>query len=908
MGFSTDDAVEYRKRVLTPFKSQRLPELQAGLRELKQDANLRVPASLDLVELYDMRGVAGDAAVDLQVRGVADVFTKCLHNQSFKKIGPTLVELHQLLEARNPDLRSAAFWQSRAADRADRARDRVTDFAAVVAADAGVLGLVTTSRLDRLAQDTGLAGLATQAQIVAAVEEAGVQVVSPVVPPTLTVPAAVTKELERTSCASIVDAVFLDSPPTGFSVIDGFVGASGERLTLATVAASRQLTDQRSSNDNENGAVKRALGILRNLPDDRALADCVLAYFIELGRRAVEVEPALVLALKRLTDTRLDRRDAARILTLFADGSSRAGFPEVHQKVGDGLLREARRLFEAICAAAGDSVTTARTDAQNALGAAEQRVADLRAQARAAVESGDIAGAAQALNEALTICADDDTLGEMAAALPPAAPLNLAVSIGPDDRGVRVTWDPGFGTTPDVRYVVLGKAAAAPRNAHDGTVLATGLTTTSFEHPAPEIAADLHYAVAATRGSGFSPVVSQAIIILPPVRDVRVLANPDSITLSWNPPPGARAVRVVETGPDGQRSELAPNPHGSVTSAGLQQGRTYTYVLTALYSGSAGELAAAACRVTGTPRGTATPVAYVNLRERPPAGRAGPELEVTWQSPAGFPVEIWHATGKPRWPFGSRVPMAEIAAAATRLTGTTAGGDRRDGLRAPAPAGLRHYIAVTRDGDAGIIGQANEFGICPALAGVTAERFHDMLLLSWEWPGEEFDVDVEWDGLSPGRRRVTRPQYSAEGGLRISAGTGPTRVRLRTVPAAGDGAWRSAETVIPIEGTATSVRYTASWHKLPFRPPHAVTLSFASEHRPSTVPIVVVAQPGQVMPYSPDGAVVLAEETLDLSPSGRAELKVPLGGLGAHFWVRAFPRQPGVFRLVDPPSPDLRGA
>lgn len=183
MAFSPDDATEYRKRVLTAFKNQRLPELQAGLRELKHNADRAVPTSLDLVDLYDIPHPNGDAAVDLQVRGVADVFTKCLTNQSFKKIGPTLVELHQLLADRNPDFRSASFWQRRVADRADRARGRITDFASVVAADVGVLGVVTTTRLLRLTQDTGLAGHAAEADIIAAVEDAGVQVVAPVVPP-----------------------------------------------------------------------------------------------------------------------------------------------------------------------------------------------------------------------------------------------------------------------------------------------------------------------------------------------------------------------------------------------------------------------------------------------------------------------------------------------------------------------------------------------------------------------------------------------------------------------------------------------------------------------------------------------------------------------------------------------------
>jgi hypothetical protein len=821
VAFPEPVAAEYRKRVLTPFKNQRLPELQAGLRELKSDPQVKVPTTLDVVELYDLSAVGSDAEVAAHVASVQDVFNKSLGNQSIKKIGPTLVELHQLLAERNPDLATAGFWRARLGDRAARGRQRLTEFVEVVATEASVLKVITTAKLAKLAADVGVAGHVAQEEIEAAVQAAGVDVVPPVIPPPTAVPAAVLKELGSTSCASIVDAVFLAAPPAGFRVLDGFVGSGGERLSLATVAESRLITDQRSSNDNENGAIKRALGVLKGLPDDRTLEQVVQAWFIEAGRQAAATEPVLALALKRLTDTRLDKRDAARILTLFSDGQSKAGFPEVQQKVAEGVLKEARRLFEALCAAAADSVTDVRTEAQNALEGAERRVAELRTRAQQAVETGDLAAAAQALNEALTICTDDESLAEMQAALPPASPLNLAVTTGEDGRTVRVMWEPGFGTTSDVRYVVVCRVGAAPKNAHDGTVVARDVAGTSFDHRTPDLATPVFYGVAATRGAGFSPVVSQPITVLPPVRDVRVDTDPDSVTLSWNPPAGARAVRVVQTAPDGRQTELRPNSHGSVTATGLTTGATYTYLLTAQYATASGDLAAQPCRVTGTPRGQVKPVPFVTVRLRPGSG-GDTELEATWQPLTGFDVEIWHTAGRPRWPYGSRVPMEEIAAEAVRLTGASAGGGRRHGVRGAVAPGLRHYLAVTRDGDSGVIGQSNEVGVCPRLTDVTAERFNDVVVLSWQWPGEEFDVQVSWSGQSSGERRITRPQYAAEGGLRIAAGSGNTRVRLQTVPASGDEIWSSrrpsSRSRAPCRAFGTRCRGTSGCSVLRTRP------------------------------------------------------------------------------------------
>ena len=160
----------------------------------------------------------------------------------------------------------------------------------------------------------------------------------------------------------------------------------------------------------------------------------MLAYFIDLGRTAAQSTSLQVMALKRLTETGLERTDAARILSLFADRTKSAGFSGVQAKVADGKLREARRLFDAFETQASDSRSDQMDKARVALEGAETRLAALRGSARKAVEDGNIAAAAKALNDALTICTDDESLEAMVRALPPSAPLNVVVTPSQDGR------------------------------------------------------------------------------------------------------------------------------------------------------------------------------------------------------------------------------------------------------------------------------------------------------------------------------------------------------------------------------------------------------------------------------------------------------------------------------------------
>jgi hypothetical protein len=903
----TFDPGDYRKRVLTPYKGPMLGVLQAALRELKSDGSLAVPKQLDLVRLYDVVPGMDDAAVSAQIAAVADVFAKTTSNAAFKSIAANLNELHSTLKSRNPGFTQASFWQARLSERDQRSKGQLLDFAKDAAAELQSLGVVTPTRLRELARGAHIADTVSDTELADAVSAAGVSVMPEIHLPSIRVPPAVTADLVKTTCSSLIEAIFLDAPPASFSIVDGFQAGNGAQLTLQRVHASRNLTDLRQSTENDH--IKKVLGgVLGAAKTDADLQALVLAYFIDLGRTAAQSSSLQVMALKRLTNTGLEQTDAARIISLFADQTKSAGFDGVQAKVADGKLREARRLFDALVTQASDSRSEQMDKAHVALEGAETRVAALRESARQAVEDGDIAAAAKALNDALTICTDDESLEQMMLALPPSAPLNVVVTPSQDGRSAIITWRPGFGTSDDIQYRIIRKPGVAPKNAHDGEIVGQPTSATSCEDPRPPLAERVYYGVVASREGAFSPVAADAILIAPPVKDVKVSSDQTSITLRWDTPPGARSVKVSQTAPDGATTDVKVNAHSAATASGLWTGRTYTYILTASYTAADGsEVQSRPVRIEGIPRGTASPVPSLGVRQR--SGNQGaPYVEASWQEITGFVVEIWTFTQRPPWSYGSRISAAELAQRGRQLTGADIGAGSHGGVRGAVEVGLRHYVAVTRDGPDAVIGQSQELGICPDITGVHAERFNDWVVLSWDWPGEEFDVRVRWNGREgSGETMITHVQYKQQGGLRLQVGTGGARFSLRTVQTQSAREWPSTEYRVEVPAAATLVRYDVAWHRRRLRPSE-ITVTFNAEDAIGPTGIVIVVKEGTVMPYSKDDGIAVFHGDLDFRQERVQVVARTLPKLGRHYWVRAFAVAPDAMRLSDPPSDDLRGA
>lgn len=284
-------------------------------------------------------------------------------------------------------------------------------------------------------------------------------------------------------------------------------------------------------------------------------------------------------------------------------------------------------------------------------------------------------------------------------------------------------------------------------------------------------------------------------------------------------------------------------------------------------------------------------------------------IEATWPAAPGLHVEVWHARRPAPWRFGERVDMS-LVSGATRMDGREfRTDDARHGVQGVAPDGLRHYLVVTRDGMDAVIGECRPMALCPPPVDATVLRYHDEAVLSWTWPGPEFEVDVEWSSpAGSGHRRMTQSIYRAEGGCRLLCGSGALTARLTVVVETSSDSWRSQPHVVEHPGAVRAIGYRASWARNRLGRPVTCTLTFDITEPSMRVPIVVVGSKGNVLPPNVEYGVRLAETTLTGDPLLGAAVTVDVTCLGRRLWVRAFAADGAVVQLSDPPATTLRGS
>ena len=899
----TFDAAEYRKQVLTPFAKRRISEVQAAIRELDGGASL--PKSIDLVEFYAMRPEWSDSEIAAHLVGVEDTIKKSTQNASLKSAAGNLMGLHERL-AKNP-IRTKAFWNQMFAARANRDRERLQEFGRQIEEEFVTLGVISAGQLRDVARAMGIADTVPDAELIRVV--GGQVVVVADVPVITAAPQAVkniNSQLVKTSARSVIDVIFLKAERLKqFTLIDGFdAGSAAHRLVMAAVLDGIEESKYRADTDENNAATKVLTAIRAAATTDAELHNLVLGWFVDRGKQLIRENPLRVVAIDQLTRTGLNARDATRIVQSVMQGGAADGngYSDVQSLLAEGRVKDARRTYDATFALTTGSETEEQKRALVSLEHTERKLVDLRATAEQAVRDGNVAVARRSLDEALGLCTDDEALAAAARALPPDAPIRFAVTVTPDGARVALTWEASFGSADELRYRVIRKVDIPPANNGDGTVV--GLTSeTTMIDGSPPIAADLYYAVAASRGAGFSPAAIAVITVVPPVADVRMSADSSSVTLRWSSHPETRAVEVFQTAPDGTRQQIEVGRQNGATARGLRLGSRYMYLITARYTRPDGSAAASQpVRVTGIPRGEATAVPSFSLAQR--GAPHAPEVEANWSAIHGYEVEIWHYPLKPAWSFRMRVPMSAVRSG-TQLAGRqTSAGSSRDGVIGRTSPGLRHYVAVTRDGDQALIGQIRSLGIAPPVGNVSAERFGDEVVLSWDWPGPEYEVLARWTGPDgDGERVVAVSQYRTEGGCRIRMGRSGGRVDIFTIAGDAEERWLSPPVPVAVHGAALTVEYSVEFHRKVFGPPRKATLRFA--HPPTTPPfeVVVVGASSRYMPFDAGHGDVLLRSRID--PSGPAELPVVLPAIRGTFWLRAFSATAGV-QLADPAANTLK--
>jgi hypothetical protein len=902
------DPKDYRKRVLARYTRGGGSELSSALREMRKDSALVVPRRLDLTDFYDVR-------VGMPAEGIAahiDAVVAAIKAAERGAGGSTHPrELHELIEARNAALRTESFWTAAHAARAKRAEDDLQRFAQEASAEFAGFAVVTMPRLRAVATGSGVPAAVDDAALASAVASVGVDVVPAF--PIVSVPAQRLREIEnglkKTAARSVLSAVFLtaDDVPT-FTILDGFSAeGSSLSLTVSAVTASYDYSEHIGAS-NENDAYRKVLGAIRAAATtDAELLMLVIACFVETGRRVARAGGTQRGQLDAFVqETGIARMDAARILLEVQpqQGAAAHGWGDVQSLVANGAIKEARRAFGVISSELGGSASPEQEQALRSLVEAEARLDELRALASAAVAAGDIEAATKAYNDALTLCSDDDALTAAARAMPPAPPLRVVAGIGSDGRTVHLSWEPGFGSTEDVVYHVVRRVRSAPRNNLDGETIARQISVPAHTDAEPPIATPVWYGIAASRGGAASPVAVAEILVLPPVSEVAITTEPTSATVRWSTPPEALRIAIERIDPDGTIHDVPTGSQSAATLTGLSTGASYTFLLTAIYTGTdRAPLRSETVRANAIPRGVALPSTTLSVMSREPVADR-PVVAVAWRAVSGFSIEVWHYDSDPGWRVGERLAMSLIQRQGTRLAGRpTPAAPDREGVEGVTLSGVRHYVAVTRDGDSGVIGAARAFGNAPMIRNVHFERFGTEVVLSWDWPGSEFDVQVDWNGATTGSRLLGPTEYRTEGGCRVSLGSAGGSITLASVASesAQGESWTSPPVHVTIPGIEHEVRYDVRFHRQVFGPPRGVTLTFGPDI-PEALEVVVVASFSRFMPYDAAQGTIVGRAVVT-TESLAVEAAIPRGK--GPLWVRAFTPSDGV-RLLDPPPARMK--
>lgn len=269
-----------------------------------------------------------------------------------------------------------------------------------------------------------------------------------------------------------------------------------------------------------------------------------------------------------------------------------------------------------------------------------------------------------------------------AIAAPPAAVSGLVATVG-NSPSVTLTWPPSNGADGYVLYWsqspgVTPSAARAVREA-----------TSPFLHTGLTAGKPYHYIVTAINAAGESAPSAEVSALLPPGAPTAVTALPgDGLnTVSWQAVPQAERYRVYwsrQPGVDKASGTPVEATASPLIHAGLQNGSTYYYVVTAVGPGGEGPVSA---QVSASPR---VPVAGAprDLTAQASADTAR-SIALSWQAPT-IPANIADITGYRVY----RSVQPDIAAnptGATRIDGST-----QTAMTDSVPiGGITYYYVVT---------------------------------------------------------------------------------------------------------------------------------------------------------------------------------------------------------------------
>ena len=384
----------------------------------------------DLYARYGLpAGLSDQAAFTRQVTDVVAFWRELKGRRMYARLADTLITAHAELEkAGRLTLRSFAERY------ADSRREQLDRLARLAEAEAGAATHVGPDTLARLR--SALDGAVSEAEVVRALEQAGVRVVArfPALPAAPHPKQAdLARHLAHLGVWPSAAVVFRDMTGKGFRVLGGFRLSDGRTLDDDAIASARGRVDALPYTDPAKTPTENVLAILRTAARKPGDLDALLLSEVVERLRPLARSGFIQRAIAaQACESGLDQEDAGLIAAALA-GADNAGAmrPQVEDELARGRLRNAQRL------AAGLPVDD---PLRERIAALEAEVIDLGRRADQELARGRGEPAAALLAEAVSKARDDPELAERLAAVPPPPPREATARM--DGDHMLITWKP----------------------------------------------------------------------------------------------------------------------------------------------------------------------------------------------------------------------------------------------------------------------------------------------------------------------------------------------------------------------------------------------------------------------------------------------------------------------------------
>lgn len=396
---------------------------------------------------------------------------------------------------------------------------------------------------------------------------------------------------------------------------------------------------------------------------------------------------------------------------------------QLRQLLRERRMEEAERMLGKLPATARQlpQVEKTKAEVEKAFRQAEQSYQA----ALAAERQGKFDEAFGHCSAALASVQDHSQVRRLMAKYPPEPPGKLAAKGG---RTIRLTWTPSRSPGA-LEYKVVRREGGPPRTAADGQLVGT-TSADRMDDQTAEPGASYHYAVFTVRGGCDSPpAYTGPHMGVADVGELAAKAGDGVVSLSWEAPP--RTVEVQVWRAEGRAPQERSGPRlgnvrsGGVTDNAVVNGKTYGYLVSAVYRREDGVLAAApGLTVLTTPECPPRPVRTLA------AQRKGNQVSLSWEPPRRGTVEIYRLAQDPGLPCGEQQDVNQLAARGVKVPALT-DHSAKDELRGERQV---FYLPVTVAGSVGVVGQGCCVTVIDEVEDLRVTVREPYALLKWRWP------------------------------------------------------------------------------------------------------------------------------------------------------------------------------